>query len=396
MPLHETLYSSDKNVVVLDIGTAYTKCGIAGEMCPRCIVPSHLKNEKTGKVQKLWDFKTETELYENLKDFLFNLYFRHLLMNPKDRRMVVCESLLCPAAFRETLARVLFKHFEVGSVMFSPGHLTTLLTLGTYTALVMDVGYTETLVVPVYEGIPVLKAVQALPLAGQAVHRRIREMLVADGKVKCGQQEMPVSLKLEFLTDEVIEDIKVRCCFTTKLERAEKIHAVNIKGEDPSNYPFPPPDVEYPLDGGSLLYVGGKVREHACEVMFEQDNELQSVATLILDAILQCPIDMRVILSENIVITGGTSMLPGFLHRVQVELQKLVREPRYTNVLAMKKFKFHVTPCKANYAAWLGGSMFGSLETLPGKSVTRDQYVETGAIPDWCSMASNTNSEKPV
>jgi len=38
---------------------------------------------------------------------------------------------------------------QVGSVMFSPGHLSSLLTLGTYTALVMDVGYTETLVVPV-------------------------------------------------------------------------------------------------------------------------------------------------------------------------------------------------------------------------------------------------------
>jgi len=38
---------------------------------------------------------------------------------------------------------------KVGSVMFTPGHLTCLLTLGVYTGLVMDVGYTETLVVPV-------------------------------------------------------------------------------------------------------------------------------------------------------------------------------------------------------------------------------------------------------
>ena len=33
--------------------------------------------------------------------------------------------------------------------MFAPGHLTSLLTLGINTGLVMDVGYTETLVVPV-------------------------------------------------------------------------------------------------------------------------------------------------------------------------------------------------------------------------------------------------------
>jgi len=46
---------------------------------------------------------------------------------------------------------------------------------------------------------------------------------------------------------------------------------------------------------------------------------------------------MRVQLSENIVITGGTTMIPGFLRRVQEELQHLIREPRYTNLLALKK-----------------------------------------------------------
>ena len=39
--------------------------------------------------------------------------FRHLLMCPKDKRVVVVESLLCPTDFRECLARVLFRHFEV-------------------------------------------------------------------------------------------------------------------------------------------------------------------------------------------------------------------------------------------------------------------------------------------
>ena len=39
--------------------------------------------------------------------------------------------------------------FQVSSVMFASGHLTSLLTLGVNTGLVMDVGYTETLVVPV-------------------------------------------------------------------------------------------------------------------------------------------------------------------------------------------------------------------------------------------------------
>jgi actin-related protein 10 len=42
-----------------------------------------------------------------------DVYFRHLLVSPKDRRVVIVESLLCPTVFRETLAKVFFRHFEV-------------------------------------------------------------------------------------------------------------------------------------------------------------------------------------------------------------------------------------------------------------------------------------------
>lgn len=41
------------------------------------------------------------------------VFCRHLLVNPRDRRVVIIESILCPSHFRETLSRVFFKHFEV-------------------------------------------------------------------------------------------------------------------------------------------------------------------------------------------------------------------------------------------------------------------------------------------
>lgn len=392
MPLFEGItYTGDKNVIVIDFGAAYTKCGIAGEKCPRCILPSELKDEKTGVVRKLWQYQNEKELYENLKDYLFMLYFRHLLTNPKDRRMVICESLLCPEVFRSTLANVLFKHFEVSSVMFGSGHLTSLLTLGINTGLVMDVGFTETLVVPVYDGIPILKAIQSLPLAGKAIQERIREMLLSEGTVWVGDNEKPLSSCPEYLTDDILQDIKVRCCFVTNQERAQKIHEVEIFQKDGSVLPKPVPGVQYPLDGGSLLHISGRVREHVCEVMFEQDNEQTSITTLLLDAIVQCPIDMRVEMSQNIVITGGTSMLPGFLHRVQTELAYLKCQPRFINQLALKNFRFHQPPAKANYTAWLGGSLFGALEMLPSRSIDRDTFLKTGKLTDWCSYSEETS-----
>lgn len=99
--------------------------------------------------------------------------YRHVVVSPKDIKVIVVESLLTPTEFRDTLAKVLFRHFEIGSLMLVPSHLVAVSTLGVSTALVLDVGYKEATLIPVYEGVPVLKAWQALPLAGQAVHRLV-------------------------------------------------------------------------------------------------------------------------------------------------------------------------------------------------------------------------------
>lgn len=85
-------------------------------------------------------------------------------------RIIILESLLTPTIFRDILAKVLFRHFEVGSLMLLPTHLVTISALGWDTALVLDVGYTEATLIPIFKGVPILKAWQSLPLASEAVH----------------------------------------------------------------------------------------------------------------------------------------------------------------------------------------------------------------------------------
>ena len=77
----------------------------------------------------------------------------------------------------------------------------------------------------------------------------------------------------------------------------------------------------------------------------------------------QCPIDTRKALSENLVIIGGTAMLPGFLHRLLAEIRLLVDKPKYPDALATKSFRLHSPPAKPNCTAWLGGERQSSLIT---------------------------------
>ncbi|XP_071504426.1 actin-related protein 10-like [Diadema antillarum] len=392
MPLYEGLSAGvEKTAAIFDIGAAYTKVGFAGETSPRAIVPSKVKLSKTGKVTHIWEYSSTEELYDLLVEFLHVLYFRHLLVNPRDRRVVICESVLCPTQFRLTLARVFFKRYEVPSILFAPSHLTTLFTLGVNTALVLDAGFTETVVLPIYEGYPIIKAVESLPLGGKVIHESLALHLKETGVIKGdGEEEKPLSSIMDKIPSDILEDIKVRTCFVTNLDRATAIQQ-SILQEDSSKWPSPAASVDYPLDGSQTLAIQGKSREIACEVLFEQDNEEKSIATLILDSILKCPIDMRKPMADNLVFIGGTTMLPGFSHRLLAELRFLLDKPKYKECLAITTFKVHSPPSQANFTAWLGGAIFGALEVLSYRSLSREAFLQSEVVPDWCSLTPGTN-----
>ena len=72
----------------------------------------------------------------------------------------------------------------------------------------------------------------------------------------------------------------------------------------------------------------------------------------------QCPIDMRKLMAENIVVMGGTAMLQGFQHRLLTELKMLLEKPCYKEDLSLTTFKIHQPPSQPNFTAWLGGQSF--------------------------------------
>uniref|UniRef100_A0A8C2B2J2 Actin related protein 10 n=1 Tax=Cyprinus carpio TaxID=7962 RepID=A0A8C2B2J2_CYPCA len=370
MPLFEGLGSGgEKTAVVIDLGAAYTNVSLS---------------QAVRVVQ--YNINTE-ELYSILKEFVHLLYFRHLLVNPRDRRVVIVESVLCPSHFRETLSRVFFKHFEVPSVLFAPNHLMSVMTLGIQSALVMDCGYTETLI---YEGIPILSAWEALPMGGKAIHKELHSLLSEQCTLDTDSGPgLSLPTVISAIPEDVVEDIKVRTCFVSDLQRGMKIQEAKFNLDGSAERPAPPPDVEYPLDGRKILHIKGSIRDSVAEMLFEQDNEEKSIATLLLDTLVKCPIDTRKVLSENLVIIGGTSMLPGFLHRLLSEIRSLVEKPKYRDALATKSFRIHSPPAKPNCTAWLGGAIFGALQDILGsRSVSRDYYNQTGRIPDWCCLST--------
>lgn len=356
-------------MVIFDIGSAYTKFGYAGEPTPRGIIRTEIKCPETKELRRIYDYKNTEDLYQLLVEFLHALFFRHVVLSPKDARIVVLESLLSPTQFRNTLAKVLFRHFEIGSLMLLPTHLATISTLGINSALVLDVGYKEATLIPIFEGEPILKAWQALPLGGQVVHEYLMKSL----------KELYPNVDV---TEKMVEDIKVRTCFVTTLERSVKLGTTEA--------PNPPPFVKYP--GVKSIDIPGEVREKAFEVLWERDNDNLSLPTMILNAIMQCPIDVRRVLAENILLIGGTTMTKGFASRLKSELLNLVRSDLYSEKLKIQKFMFHTAPSKPNYTAWLGGAIFGTVD-LPLRCLTKENYLKSDRVPDWVNLIDNQRDE---
>ncbi|KAM6954411.1 LOW QUALITY PROTEIN: actin-related protein 10-like [Aplochiton taeniatus] len=140
-----------------------------------------------------------------------------------------------------------------------------------------------------------------------------------------------------------------------------------------------------------VLNPGGISVDSVLEMLFEQEqNKEHRIAPLMLDALVKCPVDTRKVLSESLVVIGGTAMLPGFLHRFLAEIRLLVEKPQYcaNPSLAAKRFRLHSLPAKHNCTTWLGGAVFGALQDILGsRSVSRDHYNQTGRIPDWCCLS---------
>ena len=84
---------------------------------------------------------------------------------------------------------------------------------------------------------------------------------------------------------------------------------------------------------------------------------------------MKCDLDIRKELFGNIVLSGGTTMFPGFSDRIQRELTSIA--PPSLNVKV-------VAPPERKYSVWIGGSILASLSTFQEMWITKNEFDEAG------------------
>jgi actin len=90
---------------------------------------------------------------------------------------------------------------------------------------------------------------------------------------------------------------------------------------------------------------------------------------LLFESIIKTDIDVRKGLYANIVLSGGSTMFQGLPERIEKKIVRLAPPTMKVRVVAWPERK---------YAAWIGGSVLGSLATFPQMLITREEYNDYG------------------
>lgn len=229
-------------------------------------------------------------------------------------------------------------------IAFDP--VLALFSAGRIWGTMVDVGEGVTHVVPISEALAPKHAIKRVDVAGCDVTRQLQIFLQKEG--------------LSFTTTAEIDelrDIKERYCFVT--EEMGKSQLNGKKMETMQNFKLP--------DGQSIDL--GDERYMCSEILFQEDGV--NLGGLIKDSIQSCDIDNRKNLYSEIILSGGTTFLPGFKGRLEKDLLSLTPE------LPSKAIRIREYP-ERKYHVWIGGSILGSLSTFSQMWITKSEYNEYG------------------
>lgn len=167
---------AEDEIVVLEIGTYYTKCGIGKETFPRSV----FKNPQG--LLSLDHSSPKEAYYEVLRDFLNLIYFHKVQVNPKESVTIVSEPLMAPRGKIEAIVQILFEDLQVAGVCLMLEESLPLYTTGLYTGLMIDCGFSKTRILPViptqiFEGIPMILAYQDLDTGAHTLYKSMQKEL---------------------------------------------------------------------------------------------------------------------------------------------------------------------------------------------------------------------------
>lgn len=189
-----TVYGGDEiNAIVLDAGSFNTRIGYAGDDFPKVIVPSYYAKTKDGK--KLFGGAIEhpragAEIIPIIKDGMINdwegaiaqykYYFEEVLkLDYQEQPILITEPVWTTKEYRQKLVETFYENFNFPALYLARTPACISFQQGRLSCLVVDVGHDSVSVVPVVDGICLLKNSMKTNYGGQYLNDQIRDTLTS-------------------------------------------------------------------------------------------------------------------------------------------------------------------------------------------------------------------------
>ena len=135
------------------------------------------------------------------------------------------------------------------------------------------------------------------------------------------------------------------------------------------------------------MQVSFLTRAKAMEVCFgDTENEEPNIAASILRSLLALNCDLRGLVCQNVILAGGSCMVPGFKLRLKQEMHFLIDNFKEFEELAAIKDKIRIPDNQfpTNCVAWVGASLVSSLNTEIDRFMTnQEDFKNNGEVlPD--------------
>eukprot|EP00002_Diphylleia_rotans_P018809 TRINITY_DN3641_c0_g1_i1.p1 TRINITY_DN3641_c0_g1~~TRINITY_DN3641_c0_g1_i1.p1 ORF type:complete len:1371 (+),score=278.16 TRINITY_DN3641_c0_g1_i1:55-4167(+) len=366
---HKRISADTGHVLVIDNGASFTRVGFHSSPVPQTVVPTVVGYRSIGsidefsvgfnvfkqqeavgsKIEKPYDVDAQinwdvmADIYSHVVEFEFNADIcNHPIVLTK------------PTGHREgdeiKLVELLMEGFQAPAVLVTdPGPLP-IFGMNKKCGLSVDIG-TRTQVTAVYEHFALPEANFRSSIGGRYIDTCLQKLLSDDLNFYISPRKVHT----------VVASLKESLCYVSAdyQQEMDEWNMNRVSKRRPFTY-----------DKRTIMI--GSQRFRAPELLFNPriaGHDLDGVADMVGRAISSCDIHLRREICQNIVLSGGTTLLPGFADRLQFELKE--KYPQLPPVRISE-------PHHRKYLTWFGAANIATDSTYADYWITADQYWEEG------------------